>query len=236
MSSILVIEKNELVAAGIRTFLAEAGHDVAAVGDIDEVEGCARQAPSLVVLGLDSIPCGADWERRLWSNGGRPRLILFVRGAQLPNIEELAALDPDGVVLEHGCARKLAECVRVVEAGGKWVDPGLLHRLSSSPDGSHGSTSLTARESEVADWVSCGLRNKEIAARLRLSEGTIKMHLHHVYAKLRINTRTELVLSRYHKQNREVEARDLFTSQSFTGGRLPSDARATELNDRLSAS
>ena len=52
--------------------------------------------------------------------------------------------------------------------------------------------SLTSREAEVAHLVSRGLRNKEIARELHLSEGTVKMYLHHLYEKLRLSGRMEL--------------------------------------------
>jgi two-component system nitrate/nitrite response regulator NarL len=54
---------------------------------------------------------------------------------------------------------------------------------------------LTSREAEVAYLVSRGLRNKEIARELHLSEGTVKMYLHHIYEKLRLSSRMELALS-----------------------------------------
>jgi len=56
-------------------------------------------------------------------------------------------------------------------------------------------SSLTSREAEITHLVSRGLRNKEIARELHLSEGTVKMHLHHIYQKLRLGGRTQLALS-----------------------------------------
>ena len=59
----------------------------------------------------------------------------------------------------------------------------------------NGSQQLTAREMEIALLVSQGLRNKAIARQLNLSEGTVKMHLHHVYEKLDLSGRAELSIS-----------------------------------------
>jgi len=53
---------------------------------------------------------------------------------------------------------------------------------------------LSLREMEIAHLVSQGLRNKEIAHRMNIAEGTVKMHLHHIYEKLQITSRTELAL------------------------------------------
>ena len=58
---------------------------------------------------------------------------------------------------------------------------------------------LTERESEVASLVAKGLRNKAIAHYLGIGEGTVKIHLHNVYRKLRIKSRFQLVMHA-HKQ------------------------------------
>jgi DNA-binding NarL/FixJ family response regulator len=52
---------------------------------------------------------------------------------------------------------------------------------------------LTKREHEVVRLATAGLRNQEIAERLDITEGTVKLHLHNVYQKLGVNSRTALV-------------------------------------------
>ena len=51
---------------------------------------------------------------------------------------------------------------------------------------------LTPREIEIAKQVAGGFRNIEIAKRLFISEGTVKMHLHNIYQKLNLDNRTQL--------------------------------------------
>jgi len=53
---------------------------------------------------------------------------------------------------------------------------------------------LTPREIEIVRMVAAGLRNKEIANKLSISEGTVKIHLHHIYEKLGMEGRLELAL------------------------------------------
>jgi DNA-binding NarL/FixJ family response regulator len=64
---------------------------------------------------------------------------------------------------------------------------------------------LTRRELEIADLISIGLRNKEIAFELGLSTGTVKMHLHNIYHKLNISGRLQLAVA-VHESNAELEA------------------------------
>ena len=56
-------------------------------------------------------------------------------------------------------------------------------------------SSLTRREIEIIKLVAEGLRNKEVAERLSISEGTVKIHLHHIYDKLGVDGRLELLLA-----------------------------------------
>jgi DNA-binding CsgD family transcriptional regulator len=58
---------------------------------------------------------------------------------------------------------------------------------------------LTPRETEIVRLVAQGLRNKELAQRLSITEGTVKIHLHNIYDKLGVDGRLELVLSAQQK-------------------------------------
>ena len=65
--------------------------------------------------------------------------------------------------------------------------------------------SLTARERTVSDLVANGLRNREIARELGITEGTVKVYLHRIYEKLDVSSRTELALAvrdRLHQHRR----------------------------------
>jgi DNA-binding NarL/FixJ family response regulator len=63
----------------------------------------------------------------------------------------------------------------------------------STADGDGGP--LTRREVEIVQLVSQGLANKVVAGQLGLREGTVKIHLHNIYRKLRVSNRTGLILS-----------------------------------------
>lgn len=88
-------------------------------------------------------------------------------------------------------------CLRVVVSGGHWLEgdaPGdRVRNVMQSVADSHGDA-LTRRERELAEHVAAGLRNADIAARLGISEGTVKIHLNRVYRKLGLPSRVALAL------------------------------------------
>jgi len=121
--------------------------------------------------------------------------------AALDEEEVLAAirLGVKGVVLKEMAPRLLVQCVRTVHAGGDWLEKQsvrlALDKLLRREAGSQQvARVLTSREIEVIRMVARGHRNKAIAVRLHVSEGTIKTHLHNVYEKLKVDGRVPLTL------------------------------------------
>jgi DNA-binding NarL/FixJ family response regulator len=84
----------------------------------------------------------------------------------------------------------LQECIRAVLAGETWIHPSLASRLADrlqAPD-------ITARESEILQLVGAGNSNKEIGVRLGITEGTVKIHVNHIFAKLGVDGRVAATL------------------------------------------
>jgi two-component system, NarL family, nitrate/nitrite response regulator NarL len=104
-----------------------------------------------------------------------------------------------GIVLKNMAAKLLVQCIRKVHAGERW-----LERISSAQafdkmlrrevGGREVGSVLSPREIEIVRLLSGGLRNKEIGKKLFISEGTVKIHLHHVFEKLKLNSRVALTL------------------------------------------
>ena len=104
-----------------------------------------------------------------------------------------------GVVLKDMPSHLLLQCLQKVAAGGLWMEKEsighafekMLHREAGMR---RLSTILTARETEVMRCVAGGLSNQQIADKLIVREGTIKIHVHNIYRKLGINNRVDLTL------------------------------------------
>jgi DNA-binding NarL/FixJ family response regulator len=99
----------------------------------------------------------------------------------------------DGFVLKDIAPDELAQAIRTVARGEVLVQPQLASRLLSrfGKQSTAPGEALTAREQEVLQLLARGLRNKEIASRLYVSERTVNFHLANIYQKLNVSGRTE---------------------------------------------
>ena len=124
-----------------------------------------------------------------------------ILAASLDDAEVVAALGfgARGIVLKEVASQQVVECVRRVHAGEQWIEPrasGRAMELVRRREAGSRETAkvLTPREIELVRLVAGGLRNKEIAERVHITEGTVKIHLHNIYRKLEVESRVELVL------------------------------------------
>jgi DNA-binding NarL/FixJ family response regulator len=126
------------------------------------------------------------------------RTVLLTASLDDARLLEAFRLGAKGLVLKEMAPRLLLQSVREIAAGGEAWDhvsvAGALRRMVDRESAiSRVSGVLTGREIEIAKMVASGLRNKEIATKLNVSEGTVKFHLHSIYEKLQIDGRFALV-------------------------------------------
>ena len=126
-------------------------------------------------------------------------MVLLAAALEEDEILDALRLGVRGVVLKELAPQLLVECVRKVHAGEQWLEKQLSSRvletlLRREAGGRVGSSVLTPREIEIVRMVASGLRNRELARRLGVTEGTVKIHLHNIYKKLKVQSRVELVL------------------------------------------
>jgi DNA-binding NarL/FixJ family response regulator len=114
----------------------------------------------------------------------------------------------------HSSFRMLCKCINSVCNGQIWINSQQMHYVLEALSGlntlrlvnSSGKSLLTPREEQVVALVADGLSNREVANELGLSEHTIKKYLLHIFDKLGISTRVELVLYAVsHGENRQAE-------------------------------
>jgi DNA-binding NarL/FixJ family response regulator len=196
---VLIVDDHEVLRTGTRQVL-EASDDIVVVGEAHDAAAALALIDELnpdVVLIDVRLPDrnGIDVARQLTVTHPNIRVVI------------LSAYDDDGFVraaLEAGAtgyllktmARdELVAAVRAASQGTTVLDPVLSPRLAGAQSG-WGAGSwppLTWRERETVELVAQGLANKAIAARLGVSVRTVEGHLNHVFTKLGVESRTELV-------------------------------------------
>ena len=81
-----------------------------------------------------------------------------------------------------------------VRKGERWVDPEVAERTRDAVARAARAPSLTPRERELVELVRQGLRNRDIASQLGVTEGTVKVYLHAIFDKVGVDNRTELAM------------------------------------------
>jgi two-component system nitrate/nitrite response regulator NarP len=151
--------------------------------------------PDLLLLDVH-LPDGSglDVLRRLSRSRPRPKVILLTAGMDEAQLLTASDLQPEGMVLKTSDPGLLLECMDVVVTGERWIDPEIAERTRHAQEKAASTPPLTRRERELIELVRQGLRNRDIAAELGVTEGTVKVYLHAIFDKLRVENRTELAL------------------------------------------
>lgn len=124
--------------------------------------------------------------------------ILFT-GAPIGDVMRAIDLGVRGLVSKNKPKQVLARCIHALHNGQAWLDRDLTEEtmallLTQQKKKARESPVLTPREVDVARMVTEGWPNKKIATKLSISEGTAKLHLHHIYQKLNCPGRMALML------------------------------------------
>jgi DNA-binding NarL/FixJ family response regulator len=161
--------------------------------------------PDVLVLDL-LMPGGGGLEllRAVSGQERRTRIVLLTAVVDDDQLLEAIRLGAEGVVLKDMAPQLLIDAIREVHQGGRWLEQGLgglgLRRLLAREKRSSAAARLlSSREREIVRLVTSGLRNRGIAERLSISEGTVKVHMHNIYEKLDVTGRIEL--TNYAREN-----------------------------------
>lgn len=126
------------------------------------------------------------------------RLVLLTAALKEEEMAEAIHLGVQGIVLKEMAPQLLVQCIRKVHSGEQWVERHstrqTLEKMLRREAGAREVTALlTPRELDLVRLVATGLRNREIADKLFISEGTVKVHLHNIYEKLNVDGRMALL-------------------------------------------
>ena len=197
MTRVLLADDHPMIGAALDVLLR--GTDYELIGRArsgsDALAEAKRQKPDLLLLDVN-MPDGSglDVLRQLREEGRAPTVVLLTAGMDDNQLLAADRLGPEGIVLKTSDPALLLECMEQVSKGERWVDPEITERTHHAKERAASAPSLTPRERELVELVRQGLRNRDIAAQLGVTEGTVKVYLHAIFDKLGVDNRTELAM------------------------------------------
>ena len=196
MTRIILADDHPMIQAAFEAMLRGSDYEVVAKAGTgaEALQAIADHDPEMVVLDVQMPDgTGLDVLRKLRSGGdGRP-VVLLTASIDEGGFADALKLKVDGVLLKTSDPALLMDCLDCVRSGEEWIDPHLnaeATRASSSRDRSI----LSPRETDLVRLVRQGMRNRDIAEKLGITEGTVKVYLHTVFEKTGVANRTELAI------------------------------------------
>ncbi|GMO46268.1 MULTISPECIES: response regulator transcription factor [Bradyrhizobium] len=190
---IVIADRHPIVLQGIRSVLA-AQRDFVVVASCGDGASCIEAirflAPDVALVDA-ALPDFSRQQILARANAVGPRApVIFFTGIKGDSELKRLALDGACIVLSKDSDVEMLVATLRKAAQGQAAASG--HVSEDSLGGVKPLTQLTDRERQIMRLVSEGLSNKEIGRRLNLADGTIKVHLHHIFQKLEISNRTVL--------------------------------------------
>jgi two-component system, NarL family, nitrate/nitrite response regulator NarL len=201
--SVILVDDHPLVLSGLRG-LIHSHPEFQVLGELGNGEealaAIRRHKPAIAILDLKIGDCSGLSILGAVVEGGLPTRVVLL-AAIIRDAEMYAAIERGvyGIVLKDWASDTLIDCLKAVAAGRRWFPENLvkgpLERENVRRRWAEDiSKRLTRREREVALLIVDGLTSKQIASRLDLSEGTVKLHLHAVFQKLGVSKRSDMVV------------------------------------------
>lgn len=203
---IMIVDDQLMVRAGLRKLLEDAGIEVVAMAGnrADAIALAAREQPDVILIELEVD--GEDALRfvpDIREAASKARVLILTGLKKQEGHQRAVQVGAVGVVFKNQEPEVLIKAVRKVHAGEVWLDRTTMGSLFNEMtrkklDGRDldetRRESLTDRELQVISLIAEGLKNKQIAQRLFISETTVTHHLSSIFSKLDVSDRLELVI------------------------------------------
>jgi DNA-binding NarL/FixJ family response regulator len=208
---ILLVDDHVVIRSALR-ILIESQETLTMVGEAgnrkDALEIARQQQPDIILLDIDlGGENGLDLIPDLLEADSNARIVILTGVRDLQIQQRAVSLGAMGLVQKDRALEVLVGAIERVNAGEAWLDPSLMARVLTEMSGvSRNKTvdpeaakiaTLTDREREVLTLIGQGLKNKEIADTLFISEWTVRHHITSIFGKLEVSDRVELILYAY---------------------------------------
>jgi len=190
---LLVADDHMVMRMGL-VHAASAQPDMEVIAEVESgeeaIDAYRAHHPDVLILDLRMHGLGGlATIRALRKEFPKARIVIFSNYARGEEVYQALKAGAAGFVVKNMNLVQLLDAIRRVHAGEKYVPPELTMRM-----GERTLSPLSERETEVLALIAKGQINKEIAATLGVTEGTVKLHVTSILAKLEVNARTEALV------------------------------------------
>ena len=165
---------------------------------LSAMDAIRKLAPDVAVIdiAMPSFP-GLEILASIAAEESKTKVVFLTASIADDQILASVTQGAKAIMFKDSAPEDLIDCVRTVAEGGTWFPPDLIDAALERESGRRVRIerirkNLTVREREIMRLVAEGLSNKQVARRLALSEGTVKIHLHNIYQKVGVANRTAL--------------------------------------------
>jgi DNA-binding NarL/FixJ family response regulator len=211
---ILLIDTQTIVRSGMR-MLIESQPGLSVIGDVgnraESLIAAAKEHPDIILIAVND-DSDLEFLPELLSVAQQARVVVLT-SLRDPDVHQRAIrLGAVGVVAKDTETKTLIKAIQKVHNGQLWLHgsmaanllAGFVHANQHTGIESTKIATLTKREREVISLISDGLKNKQIAAALFISEATVRHHLTSIFSKVGVSDRLELVVYAYRNRLAEI--------------------------------
>jgi len=189
----LIADDHEVVREGLRLSLSRAPH-IRVIGEASDGESAIalaeRRRPDVVLMdirmaGMD----GLEATKRITEALPGSSVLIFTAYGERSLLTRGLESGAKGYLLKEAANETLVRAIEKVASGEGYIDPALMPTFLSRDS----QELLTPREREILQLLADGMSNADVAAKLFISQETVKSHVRHILAKLEADTRTHAV-------------------------------------------
>ena len=190
----LIVDDHEVVREGLRLSLSRAPHIrvIGEAGDGETAIGLVeRRKPDVIIMdvrmpGMD----GLEATKKIIEQTPDAVVLIFTAFSERSLLARGLESGAKGYILKEAPHETLVRALDKVAQGESFIDPALMPAFLS---GKEKDDMLTGREREILQLLADGMSNADVAAKLFISQETVKSHVRHILAKLEADTRTHAV-------------------------------------------
>ena len=198
---VLIVDDHAVVRQGLRTLL-ELHEEIEVVGEavngLEAVEQASQLLPDVVLMDLQMPEMdGVEATRRIRSLSPTTKVIILTSFAEDDNVFPSIKAGAHGYLLKNVSPPDLIKAIQAAHRGEVQLDPEIAKRLMdeiSARPSKPAADDLTERELDVLRLIARGLKNRDIASELVLSEKTVKTHVSNILSKLHLSDRTQAAI------------------------------------------